>query len=834
MKNGKLEQSKNNWLLEAGAIGFLLFLVAVFFYRAIFQGKVVLPMDVLTLLSPWKFYANGVALGNITLSDPIREFYPWKLFVITSLKSGFIPLWNPYILAGTPFISNIQAALFYPFNIIFYLFSPAHGYGYYIILHIFLGGVFMYLYGGSLSLSRAAKIAAATVFMFNMFVISWAQQIPLLSVVIWLPLIFLLLEKMMATRSIAYAFWVAIVLALQVFGGNIQFSFYIFVVTGLYFIFRLFTVWYEERDLRIVSRLLALVTAVLVSTLALVAIQLLPTFEMLDSIVRQGDSYKVVMTGAFKIEHLRTFLLPHYFNDPGKNFTWSSFPLYSGYVGIFPLLLALFALFFKRDKYTFFFGGLAILSLLLAFGTPVYKVLYYLPLGSTLRNPARLIFLYVFSLSVLCGLGMNYLTDFFKRGTGGFHLSERTSLEINTKIFLYFSTAVMGLAILFLPEALYQLVAKNAPITYLTREISLFIFLLSASSLSVALLLRRKINVLTFKILAVGLIVFDLFFYSINFLSYVEPKIVYFKTPSINFLLKDKDFFRVARFGKEPLYSPLTPDTGMVYGLSDIQGSDVFILKRYADFLNLIEDRKKETVFNEISNLTKLKSLNSHLLDLLNVKYILSTGEIPGWSKHKVYDRKNKDMRIYKNPSSLPRGFLVSDFEVIKTKKKILNRIKRKDFDPSRVVIFEKEPRFVTSPKNSHNRVDQQSTFRSSRVKITNYEPNRINFSVRSDKNNFLVLSEVYYPGWRSYVNGKKAEILRANYILRAIYLPAGNHKVEFVFEPKSYKLGQVITGLSGLFIIIYLAISNLIFKSARRRSKNSPEETGNQVSKLS
>src|SRR3989337_1705196 len=294
MKNGKLEQSKNNWLLEAGAIGFLLFLVAVFFWKTIFQSKVVLPMDVLTLLSPWKFYADGLSLGNITLSDPVREFYPWKLFLINSLKAGFVPLWNPYILAGTPFITNIQAALFYPFNIIFYLFSPEHGYGYYIILHIFLGGAFMYLYGGSLYLSRAARIAMAIVFMFNMFVINWAQQIPLLSVIIWLPLIFLLLEKIITTRSMVYALWLVIVLSLQLLGGNIQFSFYIFVVTGLYFLFRLFTVWHKERNLGVVARLLALMAITLVGTFSLGAIQLLPTFGMLDSIVRQGDSYKVV------------------------------------------------------------------------------------------------------------------------------------------------------------------------------------------------------------------------------------------------------------------------------------------------------------------------------------------------------------------------------------------------------------------------------------------------------------------------------------------------------------------------------------------------------------
>jgi uncharacterized membrane protein YfhO len=77
---------------------------------------------------------------------------------------------------------------------------------------------------------------------------------------------------------------------------------------------------------------------------------------------------------------------------------------------------------------------------------------------------------------------------------------------------------------------------------------------------------------------------------------------------------------------------------------------------------------------------------------------------------------------------------------------------------------------------------------------IVAYRPNAIRFTAETSAEAYLVLSEVYYPGWRAYVDGRAAPVLRANYAFRAVYLKPGYHEVRFVFEPMSWKVGLGIS----------------------------------------
>jgi uncharacterized membrane protein YfhO len=101
-------------------------------------------------------------------------------------------------------------------------------------------------------------------------------------------------------------------------------------------------------------------------------------------------------------------------------------------------------------------------------------------------------------------------------------------------------------------------------------------------------------------------------------------------------------------------------------------------------------------------------------------------------------------------------------------------------------------------------------------VNITAYEPNRLSYDVKSDKGGVIVFSEVYYPGWTATVDGESVEIGRVNYVLRAITVQPGNHKVELMFYPKSLDITETIAYVSigFLFVIIILTV----FLSFRRK----------------
>jgi len=104
-------------------------------------------------------------------------------------------------------------------------------------------------------------------------------------------------------------------------------------------------------------------------------------------------------------------------------------------------------------------------------------------------------------------------------------------------------------------------------------------------------------------------------------------------------------------------------------------------------------------------------------------------------------------------------------------------------------------------------------------IKLTSYHPDKMQYEYTSANDAFAVFSEVFYDkGWKAYVDGKETPIIRADYILRALQLPAGTHKVEFVFDPESHKLGNVLTLISS--IILVLGIGAAIYFSFRGNKK--------------
>lgn len=185
----------------------LLFLLTLAYFH-----KVVIPFDT-SILSDQN-------------TDTRHQLFYWRYFGFDTLAKGTLPLWNPYIYSGSPFVGGIQSALFYPLNLIFLLFPINVAINYSIILHVFLSGVFTYLYMKYLrfsgaerqgasplksreagGLSRTSCIISAIIFMFcapQIFHV-YPGHLPNLCTMIWLPLILLFSELFIRTRNLLYA-----------------------------------------------------------------------------------------------------------------------------------------------------------------------------------------------------------------------------------------------------------------------------------------------------------------------------------------------------------------------------------------------------------------------------------------------------------------------------------------------------------------------------------------------------------------------------------------------------------------------------------------------------
>ena len=132
---------------DAAAILFFLLLAILFFAPVLFGNQTLIPFDNLYRFPPWNAFTaqNGVTqIHNSLLDDLILENYAWKNFINESLRAGEIPLWNPYIFAGQPFLAAGQNAALYPFGILFLLLPLTKAYAMFAALHYWLAACAMY------------------------------------------------------------------------------------------------------------------------------------------------------------------------------------------------------------------------------------------------------------------------------------------------------------------------------------------------------------------------------------------------------------------------------------------------------------------------------------------------------------------------------------------------------------------------------------------------------------------------------------------------------------------------------------------------------------------
>jgi len=154
---------------------------------------------------------------------------------------------------------------------------------------------------------------------------------------------------------------------------------------------------------------------------------------------------------------------------------------------------------------------------------------------------------------------------------------------------------------------------------------------------------------------------------------------------------------------------------------------------------------------------------------------------------------------------ALPRVFIAHNFEILDDKT-ILQRLMDKNFNPRQTLLLEKDPGVVLDQKAA---VDQVS------VDEQAYFQNRVVLKTLSDSDGLLYLSDNYYPGWKAYIDGQETKIYRADYTFRAVVLPKGNHVVTFLFEPKSFKIGAILS-LAALTVLGGLLVYERAKKSIR------------------
>lgn len=339
--------------------------------------------------------------------------------------------------------------------------------------------------------------------------------------------------------------------------------------------------------------------------------------------------------------------------------------------------------------------------------------------------------------------------------------------------------------------------------------------LLTASGLVLRLGARRGLRIA--GPLAVVLLVVDLFGFGITFNTAADTRPLDFVPQSIAAVKADPGLFRVVTYGDD---DTLPSNTNMLFGLQDVRGYDTIILREYVEYMELLEPQRG-IPYSKVAKLFEQRSLASPLLDLLNVKYALTsrTISLPNWTLHAQGD----GIRVYRNEDVMPRAFVLEGRRVVGSREEALAALRAPGFDPRRQVVTES----TTATAGSSPAAPTQGALQP--AEVVEYGNTRVTVrTAPGSSGGVLVLADVFFPGWTATVDGVPTTVLRANGLFRAVEVGPGEHTVEFRYRPLTVRVGGLLTAIS---VAILLALAGLTLASGRRGAgRASPLSTAQRV----
>jgi hypothetical protein len=219
----------------------------------------------------------------------------------------------------------------------------------------------------------------------------------------------------------------------------------------------------------------------------------------------------------------------------------------------------------------------------------------------------------------------------------------------------------------------------------------------------------------------------------------------------------------------------------MVFGVEDVNGFNSLQSRRYTDFL--FGPEISDVSYGLLKDARLLRP-ESPILNALNVRFVLTAPNAPepvGPTFRRVYD--NPRVGVFENLAAYPRAYFADTVRIENDPRTVLRTVTADGFDGRRLALLETTEPFALAPAGGP-----------ASVVITQRGANRMALTTDTTAPRLLVLSEMYYPGWRATVDGAETAIYQTNYLFRGIVVPAGRHQVEFAYRPASVAIGAAIS----------------------------------------
>lgn len=764
-------------------LGLLLLIVLGFFWKVVLLRQVPIPGDfIVGVYFPWLDYKwgfpAGVPVKNPITTDVVSFTYPMQTLAMSLVKNGIKPLWNPYILAGSPLLANFQSAPFAPTSFVYFIFDKISSWSLQVILQYVLASFFTYLLLRYWKVSKLGSVLGGIIFAFSGYNIIFGEWNGHTLSAAFIPLVLLFEDRLLEKGKILDGAVLSVALALQIFSGYTQTSLYTVIAMGLLWLFRII----GQKKYILKTSVLAVFCFI---ALGLSAIQILPSYELIVNSQRDFEPHPYEWA-FLPWKKTITFISPDYFGNHVTRNYWGpqDYTSNTGYVGIVAFVLGTLAIVnFRKNKTVTYLSVLVLLSLLLSFATPLSVFLWADNIFGMKANSAhRATVLFCAAMAFLAGFGFDFLTDKF--------------VKYKDKLI-----AVVPVFVLFIFFGIYAYVIRDKtvfgasvfPIAIKNMIPPLFILI----AVSVVILFKPK-----FKIILLGLAVLELFYFGLKYTPFSPREFVYPQTPILTFLESQQKPFRTT--GTRVIPSNLR----MAYQIEAFEGYDTFHPLGVSRFIASLNSGRVDS--NPTGRYGIVDNDVSPLLDLVNVKYYLA---LKNDIDIKRFDSKrfksifeDKSVEIFESKTVLPRAFMVFDWEVETDDIKALGKLLKPGFPMSRRILISENLTNESTGSAARNSVIYKD-----------YQNQESVIKVATDKGGLLFVSDSYYPGWKAYVDGSEAKIYKADSAFRAVFVPQGNHEVKFVYHPESFELGLKITAFSGLVIIALIGYT-LVTKRKKRR----------------
>jgi hypothetical protein len=730
-------------------------------------------------------FFREILLGTAFLWEDFLYFsYPVRNFAATSVAMGSLPLWNPYTFNGMPFLADIQTTVFYLPCMLLSLFTAGGKLSFYwlelmVIAHYVLAGASMFYLARSFGMRNLAALFAGAAYMLSGFMIVHAIHQQIITMVAWYPLILLFFRYALTRKEWVWVFLTALVLGHSILAGYPQLSLYFYFFLLVYFLFELLTTYRGRALLSRPALSIALKAGIIVALSVTVAmIQLLPTYEISGLSQRAQITYEKSTEGTLAWSQILTLYFPKLFGTAdahGYNYwgpgTYWYFWETCIYLGALPLLLAALSLVFvKKNKYVAFFWGYVIFSLMFALGDNlfIHRLFFnFVPGFATFRNPARMGIFLTFAAALLSGFTLNHLLyeERDARSNRRLLATLGTTIGAGVLVWLLFLSGLLTDSAGALRNA-QQLLAVARKEAF----VSLVVLLVSGA---LVFALVRGIGVRAARLLLIPVFFVDmLLFGGSQNTSPTDPKDYFGRTEALVRFFKEEgrsEIFRVNTRNSQGMI--MDRNQGMIDRIFMMEGYTPLALQRAHAPLS-----------------------DTQAFDLLNVKY------------KTVTDERARALAVARNETYFPRAFFLYQTHVVHGEAELVSYLKSPEFNHRTTAVLEKDPGFTLTPAPG----EPQWTAR-----ITGYENNKIDLDLSTDRDGFLVLSEIFYPGWKAYIDGNETEIFCADYNLRGMFISRGNHKAVVRFESPSYRRGLWISLFTLLICGAGLGLS--LLRSHRR-----------------